>query len=64
MDKIRMMLPDFLIKRDDYQQKIFNKGSTLLMNECNMFTIVEQLMKIKASLIILIGDDHQKLMKI
>ena len=34
------------------------------MNECNIFTIVESLMKIKASLIVLIGQDHKKQMKI
>ena len=66
LDKVKTMLPDFMSKnnKNDYQQQLFHKGEKLLMNECNMFTIVESLMKIKASLIILIDNDHKKLMKI
>ena len=43
---------------------MFNLGENLLMNECNMFTIIETLMKIKASLVVMIGDDHKKQMMI
>jgi hypothetical protein len=52
------MFPDFFVK--DYQIGMFELGENLLMNECNIFTIVESLMKIKASLIVLIGQDHKK----
>ena len=29
------------------------------MNECNMYTLVETMMKMRATLIVLIGDDHK-----
>ena len=61
-DKIKFMFPDFFVK--DYQIGMFELGENLLMNECNIFTIVESLMKIKASLIVLIGQDHKKQMQI
>ena len=61
-DKIKIMFPSFFKK--NYQVDIFELGENLLMNECNMFTIIETLMKIKASLIVLIGEDHKKQMKI
>jgi hypothetical protein len=56
------MFPSFFKK--NYSVDIFELGENLLMNECNMFTIVETMMKIKASLIILIGEDHKMQMKI
>ena len=56
-DKIKIMFPSFFKK--NYQVDIFELGENLLMNECNMFTIIETLMKIKASLIVLIGEDHE-----
>tara|TARA_B110000285_G_scaffold144120_1_gene161017 strand:+ start:193 stop:411 length:219 start_codon:yes stop_codon:yes gene_type:complete len=36
---------------------IFHKGETLVQNEINMFTLAETLMKIKATLTILVGDN-------
>ena len=57
-DKIKIMFPDFF--PNDYKIRMFNLGENLLMNECNMFTIIETLMKIKASLVVMIGDDHKK----
>ena len=56
------MFPSFFKK--NYSVDIFELGENLLMNECNMFTIVETMMKIKASLIVLIGEDHKMQMKI
>ena len=61
-DKIKFMFPEIFAK--DYQIGMFELGENFLMNECNIFTIVESLMKIKASLIVLIGQDHKKQMKI
>ena len=37
---------------------IFYKGQNLVKNEINMFTLVETLMKIKASLTVLVGNNH------
>ena len=36
----------------------------MVKNEINMFTIIETLMKIKASLTVLIGDDKDKILEI
>ena len=36
----------------------------MVKNEINMFTILETIMKIKASLVVLIGDDESKLKEI
>jgi hypothetical protein len=40
------------------KESIYEKGQRMVKNEINMFTIIETLMKIKASLTVLIGDDQ------
>ena len=63
MDKISMLVPDFILNVG-YDQKVYEAGENKLENECNMFTILETLMKIKASLIVLVGNNNQKQIKI
>ena len=36
----------------------------MVKNEMNMFTILETMMKIKASLTVLVGDNHENIVKI
>ena len=45
-------------------QVIFQKGETMVQNEINLFTLTETLMKIKASLTILVGENHNQLKQI
>ena len=59
LDKLSLLVPDS-IRKSGYQKKVYEEGSAKLENECNMFTILETLMKIKASLIVLIGDNNKK----
>ena len=63
MDKISMLVPNFILNVG-YDQKVYEAGENKLENECNMFTILETLMKIKASLIVLVGNNNQKQIKI
>ena len=58
-----MLVPDFILNVG-YDQKVYEAGENKLENECNMFTILETLMKIKASLIVLVGNNNQKQIKI
>ena len=46
------------------KESIYEKGQKMVKNEINMFTIIETMMKIKASLTVLIGDDKDKLREI
>ena len=52
-------------KKKNYE-KIFEKGEQMVKKELNLYTILESLMKMKASLTVLIGmqDDEKMLQKI
>ena len=57
-----MNIPKFCkndIRKHSHQHEIeiYEKGHVMVKNEINMFTILETMMKIKASLTVLIGDD-------
>ena len=48
---------------DDYE-KIFKKGEKMVMNELNMYTLLETFMKIKATLSILVDQNGTSLAQI
>ena len=45
-------------------EKVFSKGENLVKNQLNLYTVIETLMKIKASIAILVGEDEKLLSKI
>ena len=50
-----------IFKNKNKTEQIYKVGEQMVQNEVNMFTILETLMKIKASLTVLVGDDEEKL---
>jgi hypothetical protein len=55
------LLPHWCQNHKRKETQYYEKGQQMVKNEINMFTIVETMMKIKASLIVLIGNDEKKL---
>ena len=45
-------------------QKIFFNGEKLVKNQLNLYTVIETLMKLKASISILVGEDEKIMSKI
>ena len=45
-------------------ENIYEKGSNMVKNDLNMYTLLETLMKIKATLSVLVGHDSQRLKNI
>ena len=57
-DKIKSL---FICRK---KSKIYSKGEELVQNEVNMFTIIELLMKIKATLTVLVKDNDDQVQQI
>lgn len=64
----KSIVPDFILKLVGSEppefETVFKLGEDLIMNEMNIFTLLETILKIKATLTVLIGDDKQILKKI
>lgn len=62
---IKLFLPERCFSKEKTEsQKIYQVGQNMVKNEMNMFTLLETMMKIKASLTVLVGDSHDKIVKI
>ena len=64
MEKFKLLLGLILPERcfkDDLYRQIYKKGQERVQNDLNMFSILEQLVKIKASLAVILEEDHTKL---
>ena len=52
------------LKRDRAYQDVFKLGSERVKNDLNMYTMLETIMKIKAAVTVLVGNNDAKLKKI
>ena len=45
-------------EKDPIMERIFRQGEEMIKNEMNMYTLLETILKIKATLTVLVGNDE------